>query len=51
VAIGGIGLPETRAVAEAGAAAVAVISAMERAPDVALAGRNIQAVYSAISRA
>jgi thiamine-phosphate pyrophosphorylase len=50
VAIGGIGLSEIRAVAEAGAAAVAVISAMERAPDVALAGRAIQAVYSAIGR-
>jgi thiamine-phosphate pyrophosphorylase len=50
VAIGGIGLPEVRVVAEAGAAAVAVISAMERAPDAALAGRAIQAVYAAISR-
>jgi thiamine-phosphate pyrophosphorylase len=50
VAIGGIGLPEVRAVAEAGAAAVAVISAMERAPDAALAGRAIQAIYAAINR-
>lgn len=50
VAIGGIGLGEIRAVAAAGAAAVAVISAMERAPDAALAGRAIQAVYAAINR-
>jgi thiamine-phosphate pyrophosphorylase len=51
VAIGGIGLAEVRAVAEAGAAAVAVISAMERAPDAALAGRAIHAVYAATSPA
>jgi len=50
VAIGGIGLGEIRAVAAAGAAAIAVISAMERAPDAALAGRAIQAVYAAINR-
>jgi thiamine monophosphate synthase len=45
VASGGIGLDEVPRVVEAGAAAAAIISAVSRAPDVAVAARRVTAAF------
>ena len=47
VAIGGIRLDAVPAVAQAGAAAAALISAVTCAPDVAAAGRQVNAAFGA----
>ncbi len=47
VAIGGITLEQVAAVAESGAAAAAVISAVDRAVDPAAAGRRVAAAFGA----
>jgi thiamine-phosphate pyrophosphorylase len=48
VAIGGITLETAGAVARAGAAAAAVIAAVDRAPDPVDAGRRIASAFSAL---
>jgi len=48
VAIGGIGLETVSAVARAGAAAAAVIGAMDRAADAAAAGRHVADAFTGV---